>query len=115
MYIHIAIIYRNLQENPDPYNDNQTKASKNKQEEAQIHESFFEEDFDINLEDFSVDGSHSTTNKFDEDTDKRNIGAVSSTNQITTTEIKPAQGGEQNNIMDDDDYFLEMVIMTYFN
>ncbi|OAD58159.1 RecQ-mediated genome instability protein 1 [Eufriesea mexicana] len=40
----------NLKENPDPYNDNETKSKNIKQEEPQIDANFFEDDFEINLE-----------------------------------------------------------------
>ncbi|XP_053984275.1 recQ-mediated genome instability protein 1-like isoform X1 [Hylaeus volcanicus] len=55
----------NLQENPDPYNDDESKSNNiQQQKEPEIDDSFFEEDFEINLEEVSkIEHLHSRDDK----------------------------------------------------
>ncbi|CAD1472451.1 unnamed protein product, partial [Heterotrigona itama] len=88
----------NLPENPDPYNDNDTKSNVIKHEQSQIDDSFFEEDFEINLEDVSkIEDSHKKDNK-----------KGSTETEIKTkinTEIKTVQDHKNEKMFIDDDFF----------
>ncbi|CAL7950896.1 unnamed protein product [Xylocopa violacea] len=97
-----------LPENPDPYNDNETKSDNNKQEEPhipnQIDDSFFEEDFDVNLEDLSkIENSHSKNqepkHKIKDEPEIKNINTV----------FEKALSCNEENIFNDDDCLLEMI------
>ncbi|XP_017755590.1 PREDICTED: recQ-mediated genome instability protein 1-like [Eufriesea mexicana] len=97
----------NLKENPDPYNDNETKSKNIKQEEPQIDANFFEDDFEINLENVSkIEDSHSKDNKYN-----KNLTKTETKTKIrnTDTKIKTITNCEDKLIMDDDDCFLEMI------
>ena len=99
----------NLQENPDPYNDNESKVNNPKVErEAKVEDSLFEDDFVIDLAEVSkIESSHGT------DTSRPNVNAIKTeikadTSNATTT-IQEEQNCEGNAIFDDDDCFLEMI------
>ncbi|XP_043516463.1 recQ-mediated genome instability protein 1-like [Frieseomelitta varia] len=91
----------NLPENPDPYNDNDTKSNAIKHEEPQIDDSFFEEDFEINFEDVSkIEDSHKKDNK--------KCNKYSAETEIKTkinTEIKTDQDHKNEKVFIDDDCF----------
>ena len=137
-YICIFIICRNLPENPDPYNDNDTKSNAIKHEEPQIDDSFFEEDFEINFEDVSkIEDSHKKDNKkcnkdsieteiktkinteIKTDQDHKNEKVFIDDDCFQTeieninTEIKTIYH-ESEKILDDDDCLLEMVILMFY-
>ncbi|XP_017795185.1 PREDICTED: recQ-mediated genome instability protein 1-like [Habropoda laboriosa] len=100
----------NLQENPDPYNDNQTKSNNIKQKETQIDNSFFEEDFEINLEEVSkIEESHTKNQKPNKDIIRTEIKTEDCIPHTTNTEIKKVQSFKEENIFDEDDCFLEMI------
>lgn len=109
--------YRNLQENPDPYNDNKSKSNNIKeQNESQIDDNFFEEEFDINLEELSkIEHLHSKDHK------QPNIKAIKTETKIenfidTNIVRKEDQSHKEEKDLDDDDCFLEMVyILMHLN
>ncbi|XP_076165965.1 uncharacterized protein LOC143145965 isoform X2 [Ptiloglossa arizonensis] len=100
----------NLQENPDPYNDNKSKSNNIKeQNESQIDDNFFEEEFDINLEELSkIEHLHSKDHK------QPNIKAIKTETKIenfidTNIVRKEDHSHKEEKDLDDDDCFLEMV------
>ncbi|CAK9822415.1 RecQ-mediated genome instability protein 1 [Anthophora retusa] len=100
----------NLQENPDPYNDNQTKSSNIKQKEAQIDDSFFEEDFEINLEELSkIEESQGKNPKPNKDVIRTEIKTEDCTSHSINTKITKVENCKEENVFDEDDYFLEMI------
>ncbi|KAK1132769.1 hypothetical protein K0M31_014145 [Melipona bicolor] len=98
----------NLPENPDPYNDNDTKSNVIKHEEPQIDYSFFEEDFEINVEDVSnIEDSHKKNNK--------KCNKDSTETEIKTkinTEIKTDQDHKNEKVFTDDDCFQTVIENT---
>ncbi|XP_076750136.1 recQ-mediated genome instability protein 1 [Xylocopa sonorina] len=99
-----------LPENPDPYNDNETKSNNNKQEEPhvpnEIDASFFEEDFEINLEDVSnIENSHS---KSQEPKDVIKIKDEPEIENVDTVFRKDLSCKEEQ-ILSDDECLLEMI------
>ncbi|XP_043255751.1 recQ-mediated genome instability protein 1-like isoform X2 [Colletes gigas] len=99
-----------LQENSDPYNDNESKSNNVKQQkEPNIDDSFFEDDFEINLEEVSkIEHLHSKDHKQPNiNTTKTQIKTVNLIN--TSTVQKKDHNSKEKIILDDDDCFLEMV------
>ncbi|KZC06545.1 RecQ-mediated genome instability protein 1 [Dufourea novaeangliae] len=89
-----------LEENLDPYNDNASKSNNVKQQkEARLEDSFFEEEFEINLEEVSK--IEHSLNK-----DHKQLNE----NCITINVDEKDHNCKDNKILDDDDCFLEMVV-----
>ncbi|XP_076637320.1 uncharacterized protein LOC143349730 isoform X2 [Colletes latitarsis] len=104
----------NLQENSDPYNDNESKSNNVKeQKESNIDDSFFEDDFEINLEEVSkIEHLHSKDQK------QSNINTIKTQiktdNLIKTSTVQKGHNSKEKIILDDDDCFLEMVDEVQF-
>lgn len=101
---------RNLQQNLELYNGNESASHNVKEnQETEIDDSFFEEDFEINLEEVSkIEDSHSTNNRLPYSNTTRNeiqTDNFSSSNSVQ----KEDQKSEEIIVLDDDDSFLEMV------
>ncbi|XP_031831640.1 recQ-mediated genome instability protein 1 [Nomia melanderi] len=140
----------NIEENPDPYNDNgsesnnnrqdeelqldnESKSNNNKQdEELQLESSFFEDDFEINLDEVSkIEHSHigdhkqSNANPCKIENIKENTSVKNNVKKKTNYNVKIETRKEnlitnyvekktdnrnnEQNIFDDDDYLLEMI------
>nr|XP_012154012.1 PREDICTED: recQ-mediated genome instability protein 1-like isoform X1 [Megachile rotundata] len=110
----------NLKENPDPYNDNESKPNAIRPEEQKVDDSFFEEDFEINLEEVSIiESSHEKDNEqFSTNTVKTEIKTETKRENVINynidTKFSDKQTREEKQILDDDDCFLEMVDETQF-
>ncbi|XP_076233777.1 uncharacterized protein LOC143178808 [Calliopsis andreniformis] len=111
----------NLQENPDPYNDNEAKSNNVKEnKKLELEDSFFEEDFQINLDELSrIEDSHNKndiqsnndTNKTEIETEINTEIKTESFSKITIekTVTKKEQSCKEDIALDDDDCFFEMV------
>ncbi|XP_076665685.1 uncharacterized protein LOC143367598 [Andrena cerasifolii] len=100
----------NLQENPDPYNDDRSKSNNPKGErEAKVEDSLFVDDFVIDLVQVSkIESSHGTDDSRPTIVNAIRTEIKAGTDNATTT-ILEDQHCEENAIFDDDDCFLEMV------
>ncbi|XP_034192967.1 uncharacterized protein LOC117610104 [Osmia lignaria lignaria] len=121
----------NLKENPDPYNDKESKSNVAKPEEPKIDESFFE-DFEINLEEVSeIEHLHNSNNKQSNvntirtSNKSRNVANYSTNTRTdiqtfvkstiqTNPNVSDIQTFEEEKVLDDDDCFLEMVDEAQF-